>query len=265
MEKIYTVKKINGQDVTISYTVAEENDSITLTASGIEPRPSFGDKNLEVLFSVKEGEVNTDVTASGGVLTYSNKTVTIKNLNTRPKLSLNFTGQIAIGAKPDGKPADNPVYLSVRFGNMSNADQDWIIDFSDKSDGAPGSTIELGALIEWIKGKLKSDRPEMVIPTEAQESLSPDKLNKFIIEFKEFHFNINKKTFNISVKSKGNQQITFGDFIIYDVGFQITNEDVKKIIAEKRQREIELAIAMQKNGIGNDAKPLDPKVLAPSN
>jgi len=148
-------------------------------------------------------------------------TVTISALSNASKYSMGLNGQIAIG--PNETKA---ALLSVRMGNIvtkQNPSGDWIIDFSDKTDGAEGSEINLKELIDWLS-KNSGDKPDdKLLPDMKSEGGVEKKPEDFIIQFKNFYFNITQKTFDFWVASKDGQTIKFGDFTIQKVGFRVTN------------------------------------------
>ena len=157
--------------------------------------------------------------AVGGTLVYTGTTVKISGLIDVSSYNVGLTGQLEIG------PAGGDVaVISVSVGNLNPA-RDTIIDFSDKTNGAPGTSIKLPQLIEWIKEKNKETgsptaMPE--IPDNADGSPKP-KLEDFTIEFKKFYINITQKTFDFWVASGKDKKFTFGDFTITNVGFRVTN------------------------------------------
>ncbi len=181
------------------------------------------DDNIQVTW--KDG-AKVVARAVGGTVTVKDKEVTISGLVDVSKYHIGLNGQIAIG--PKNKPAEAAL-LSVRLGNMpsqSNPKSDWLVDFSDKTDKAEGSKINLTVLIDWIMDTSgDSNRPEL--PEIKGEDGQPKTGNDFIIEFKDFYFNITQKTFDVNVASAEGSTITFGDFTIKKAGFRVTNAAVE--------------------------------------
>jgi hypothetical protein len=211
-------------DLTTTMTVVDTDGKL------VSFTPSDTD-NIEVNYQITNAEGGTkEVREIGGSYKYVGKSAIISGLKPVPKMSMQFYGQLAIG-KPLTDKQKPPVNLSVRVGNMSNKHQDWIIDFSDKVDGAPGSSIELTSLIAWIQDKNKTSET-VGLPKDAK---GPD-IKQFLIRFDEFHFNITQKTFNIKVQSEDKSTITFGDFEIMKIGFQITNEPLLALIGKAQEK-----------------------------
>ena len=161
--------------------------------------------------------------AVGGKLSVAGTTATISNLVDVSQYNVGLTGELAIG------PTDATAALvSVSIGNLNPA-RDWIIDFSDKTNGAKGSEIKLQALIDWIREKNKDQGTEIALPdikkSGEQEAKKIDPKD-FTIVFNSFYFNITQKTFDFWVSSKAGESITFGDFTINRVGFRVTNVPV---------------------------------------
>ncbi len=156
-------------------------------------------------------------------ITDTDTKVTISGLTDASKFSLGLNGQVAIGPENNEAAA---ALLSVRVGNLrstQNPSGDWIIDFSDKTDGATGSDINLKVLIDWISKKT-GDKPDPnLMPEVKAEDGNAKKPEDFIIQFKNFYFNITQKTFDFWVVSKEGQSIQFGNFTIKKAGFRITN------------------------------------------
>jgi hypothetical protein len=164
----------------------------------------------------------------GGEATANKGIITISGLSNASKYSVGLNGQIDIGPTPPD-PKNVPVSVSVRIGNiptLSNPSGDMLIDFSDKEDGAPGTSIELGALISWIKGQTGDSDATIEIPEVEGEGGETKDLTKFRILFNAFHFNITQKPFDFDVSSEDGDTITFGNFTIKKVGFRVTNETV---------------------------------------
>jgi len=135
------------------------------------------------------------------------------------KYSVGLSGQIGIGPESN----EEAVLVSVRIGNIPserNPKADWIIDFSDKQDGAPGTYIKLNELVAWIQ-KRSGDNTKVSLPPVKEGGKD---LNEFTIEFKEFYYNITQNTFDFNVQSKeGDSSVELGNFKIKKVGFRVTN------------------------------------------
>lgn len=160
--------------------------------------------------------------AVGGTFALSGTTVTISGLANASKYSVGINGQLAIG--PEGNDAAAAI-LNVRMGNLVtklNTKGDWIIDFSDKTDEAGGSEINLKVLIDWIT-RNTGDTAVPQLPDIKGEDGTSKKPEDFIILFKDFYYNITQKTFDFWVTSKEGQTIKFGAFTIKKVGFRVTN------------------------------------------
>lgn len=156
-------------------------------------------------------------------ITDADSKVTISGLTDASKFSLGLNGQIAIGPKNNEAAA---ALLSVRVGNLrttQNPSGDWIIDFSDKTDGATGSDINLKVLIDWISQNTGDTPDPNLMPDVKAEDGTAKKPEDFIIQFKNFYFNITQKTFDFWVVSKEGQTIQFGNFTIKKAGFRVTN------------------------------------------
>ncbi len=160
--------------------------------------------------------------AVGGTFALNGTTVTISGLANASKYSVGINGQLAIG--PEGNDAAAAI-LNVRMGNLVtklNTKGDWIIDFSDKTDEAEGSEINLKVLIDWIT-RNTGDTATPQLPDIKGEDGTSKKPEDFIILFKDFYYNITQKTFDFWVTSKQGQTIKFGAFTIKKVGFRVTN------------------------------------------
>lgn len=179
--------------------------------------------NVQVIWSEGAKEV---IRAVGGTFESKAGKITISGLESVSKYSFDVNGQLLIG--PENK-LPSPVVLSVRIGNIRSAKNpkgDSIINFSDKEDGAPGTSIKLKELVDWIKEK-SEDTETVAFPE--QEGADADAANQpknLEIEFKEFYYNITQKTFDFNVQSKADTQMTFGNFTIKKVGFRVTNTPV---------------------------------------
>lgn len=233
IEKIQKIIKEEGKDALEIASTAIKPEGVTLVDTALsfvlKAANSEFKTGEEVIVTYTAADSTTPIIKQGKytIDKTTNTNISITDLKNVSNFTLNFTGQIGI--------ADDAVMLSVRFGNM-NKNKDWIIDFSDKTSGAPGTKIKLTQLIEWINKKnkeitdeqKKDNVPEvaLIIPP----GISPTdqvKIANYEIIFKEFHFNITKKTFRIEVSSGGeeNQEITFGAFTIKKLGLILTNEE----------------------------------------
>jgi hypothetical protein len=160
--------------------------------------------------------------AVNGTFSQTGTTVTINGLADASKYSVGVNGQITIG--PEGNDAAAAI-LNIRLGNLitkQNPKGDWIIDFSDKTDDAEGSEINLKVLIDWIM-KNTGDTNAPQLPAIKGDDGTDKKPEDFIILFKDFYYNITQKTFDFWVTSKEGQTIKFGSFTIKKVGFRVTN------------------------------------------
>ncbi|WP_343688367.1 hypothetical protein [Chitinophaga sp.] len=175
--------------------------------------------NIQVTWS----EGATVVTrAVGGTLSLSGNSVSISGLANASRYSVGINGQLTIG--PEGDDAAAAI-LNIRAGNIvskQNPKGDWIIDFSDKTDDATGSEINLKVLIDWIK-RNTGDTTAVQLPAIKDENGTDKNPEDFIILFKNFYYNITQKTFDFWVTSKEGQTIRFGNFTIKKVGFRVTN------------------------------------------
>lgn len=167
--------------------------------------------------------------AVGGTFAQTGTTITISGLANASKYSVGVNGQLTIG--PEGNDAAAAI-VNVRVGNLVtkiNPKGDWIVDFSDKTDDAGGSEINLKVLIDWIK-RNTGDAAVPELPAVKGEDGTDKKPEDFIILFKDFYYNITQKTFDFWVTSKEGQTIKFGNFTIKKVGFRVTNIAVNPTI-----------------------------------
>lgn len=175
--------------------------------------------------------------AKGFEHSYENKTFTLSNVEPVASFGLNINGKLEIKdpkVPPEGAPT---AIISVRMGNMGKGtNRQWVIDLSDKQDGNPPSNLNVSALISWAKAKAnEQSEPEIDPEIKTGDGVAlKDKLQTFIVNFEQFHFNITKKTFDIDIRSTEGSEITFGAFTLKEVGFQLTNE-VKE---EKKPKEL---------------------------
>ncbi len=201
--------------------------------------------NIQVTWS-DDGKVIAR--AVGGRIKVEGKTgvgngkITISDLMDVSGLSLGLNGQIHIAPKETTDPNPTAI-ISVRVGNI-NERRDWLIDLSDKKDGAPGTSVRLDSLVAWAQGKT-GDTTDVALPSTGEEDPgNQPTLKDFTVEFNQLHFNITQKTFDIDVSSKEGNQITFGNFTIQNVGFRLTNETVEvsektKELPEDKEKEKE--------------------------
>ncbi|MBW8683013.1 hypothetical protein [Chitinophaga rhizophila] len=176
--------------------------------------------NIQVTWSNGTTEV---IRAVNGTLVVDGTTATISGLTNASKYSVGVNGQLTIG--PEGNDAAAAI-VNIRLGNLIsklNPKGDWIIDFSDKTDEAGGSEINLQVLIDWIKRNTgDSTVPQFPAIKDANGATTKEPKD-FIIQFKDFYYNITQKTFDFWVTSKEGQTISFGNFTIKKVGFRVTN------------------------------------------
>jgi hypothetical protein len=159
--------------------------------------------------------------AVGGSMTIDGTKYTISGLIDVSNYKFGLNGEIEIGPKDKSEPA---VVVSVRIGNIpsvKNPKEDWIIDFSDKEDGKPGSSIKLKNLVGWIQDKA-GDTAKPTYP-EIGKDKEPGDLE---IIFREFYFNTTQNTFDFNVETKNGDEFKFGNFTIKKAGFRITNTPV---------------------------------------
>lgn len=195
-----------------------------ITATGVTAATwatfATANDNIQVTWSNGATVVSRAV---GGTFAQTGTTVTISGLANASKYSVGVNGQLLIG--PEGQD-DAAAIVNVRMGNLVtkiNPKGDWIIDFSDKTDDAGGSSINLKVLIDWIKRNTGDTGAVPELPPVKGEDGVAKKPEDFIIEFKDFYYNITQKTFDFWVTSKDGQTITFGAFTIKKVGFRVTN------------------------------------------
>jgi hypothetical protein len=222
------------QTVLEKFVLSEDDEKVEVVGTFSAKIPEdFANANDNIEVSWTEGATTRRAVGGKLFLNKDRTTATISNLVDVSKYYFGLTGQLKIGTA-------DAVVLSVRIGNIQ-APHDWIIDFSDKEDGAPGSEIKLNELINWIKEKNKDANPEFVLPDVKKPSDDPNKpredeklkTDNFTIEFQKFYFNITQKTFDFWVTSKKDESITIGDFTIDQVGFRVTNVPLPSPIAEK--------------------------------
>lgn len=222
--KIAEIKNLTNNTVIENSELAKFDNQttfsgiITNTSAAVANWNDFDENdNIQVIWKNTAGN-KVICRAVGGKITKDGTKVTISGLMNVSEYSVGINGQLGIG------PAANPeaVLLSVRIGNL-NPPKDWIIDFSDTEDGAPGSSIKLKELVGWIQGKTGDNNPDSI----KYPDIEGDKdASDFLIEFKDFYFNITQKTFDFNVESKDGDEIIFGDFTIKKVGFRVTNTPV---------------------------------------
>lgn len=194
----------------------EGTSTDTITIKGDIPEWNSTD-NIQVTWTdgVKAGG-----RAVSGMLDKENKKIT--GLLDVSKYSVSINGQLGIG--PEANP--EAVLVSVRIGNIPserNPKADLIIDFSDKQDGAPGTSIKLNDLVGWIQGK-SGDKTAVSFPPAQSDGKD---IKNYEIEFKEFYYNITQNTFDFNVQSKDGDEMKFGNFTIKKAGFRVTNTPVK--------------------------------------
>lgn len=202
----------------------EDGTSISWKEIAADPFPNGA---FPKLYRVEWTDDKGTNKAKGLEHSYADKTFTLSNLEPALSFGLNLNGKLEIkdpSLPPDGAPT---AIINVRMGNMGQGTkQQWVIDLSDKQDDNPPSSLNVSALIKWVKAKAdEKDDPALdsEITTSDGKPLK-DQLADFVIEFEQFHFNISKKTFDIDIRSKKGSEITFKMFTLKEVGFQLTNE-----------------------------------------
>jgi hypothetical protein len=190
----------------------------------------FAKDNDNIQVTWTDGAAKPQLTrAIAGNYAYDKETgvITISELQDASKYRFNLNGKIEIGpVKEELKAANPPVSISVRLGNMiteANPKGDTIIDFSDKTDGAKGTQIELAALIDWIGDKSGDTDGKLELPSGSDDAA----VNKCKIEFKQFYFNITQKTFDFSVQTAEGTSFQIGSFTIKQAAIQFTNVPTK--------------------------------------
>jgi hypothetical protein len=210
-------KDLKADDLTKFNHQTEYSDTISTEVTIAENWNS--NDNIQVEWS----EGTELIRAVGGTFKKVGAIVTISGLDSVSKYSFDVNGQLSIG--PEANP--DAVVLSVRIGNRPSAQNpkaDLIINFSDTEDGAPGTSIKLNQLVDWIKGKAGDTE---VVEFPKKEGGDPaSQPENFEIEFKKLYYNITQNTFDINVQSKADTQMTFGNFTIKKVGFRVTNTPV---------------------------------------
>lgn len=210
------------------------SDTITNDKATKKDWTSFATNTDNIQVTWKDGE-KVIARAVGGRIKIEGKTgegngiITISDLMDVSGLSLGLNGQIEIAPKESTDPTPTAV-ISVRVGNI-NERRDWLIDLSDKKDGAPGTSVRLDSLVAWAQGQT-GDTTDVALPSTGEDDpANKPALKDFTVEFNQLHFNITQKTFDIDVSSKKGDEIKFGNFTIKNVGFRLTNETVE--ISEK--------------------------------
>lgn len=222
-----------GTDITIDASKLSSQQFFSADLTGTlttapTPLPASTD-DIQVIWQQKKDQepATTKFRAVGGTMSYdaTTKLVTITGLKDVSKVKVGLSGVLDIGPAPTEQvPNPEVARISVRIGNINELNQ-WIMDFSAKSDAAPeGSYIKLKALLDWVKDKAPTDGDADLPQVGAEGSQSALDPSTFTIVFNEFHFNIDRKTFNIDISSKAGDSITFGAFTIRQVGFRVTNE-----------------------------------------
>lgn len=174
--------------------------------------------NIEVTWKDGDKVVARGV---GGTYSLNDKTVTITGLANASKFTIGVNGEIAIGPKAGNAAAIVRVNMTNAVSEQ-NPKGDTIIDFSDKTNNAEGSVINLADLLVWLKDNTGTS-DDVKVPDVKDTAGNPVKAESFQIQFKNFYFNITQRTFDFWVVSKAGQSIQFGNFTISNVGFRITN------------------------------------------
>ena len=205
-------------------------DGTSFSWSEIDADP-FPNGQFPKLYRVDWEDEKGSNQAKGFEHSYEGKKFTLSNLEPVVGFGLSINGKLEI-KDPAAAPTDqSSAIISVRMGNMGKGtNRQWVIDLSDTQDGNPPSSLNLSALIKWVKAKSKEQTEPEIDPDIKTGDGTPlkDKLQTFIINFEQFHFNITKKTFDIDIRSAQGSEITFGAFTLKEVGFQLTNEARKE-------------------------------------
>jgi hypothetical protein len=223
------------------YKLSDSMDAVTGAALDPDKTKGFAlaTDNIQVTWTVTDKATKAHRSVGGKwVPDTTGANATISNLMDVSKYSIGLTGAIDIG--PGGKAAS----LSVSFGNF-NPGGEWIIDFSNKRDGATGSEIHLQDLIDWIRDNNKAGAGKDDTDAKLPEIVKTDDPNKakltasqFTIQFKSFYFNITRGTFDFWVKSSESESITFGNFTIKSIGFRVTNVPVPLPASAQETKEL---------------------------
>ena len=215
---ISEIQNLTTSDVLSNEDIAKFNNA-TAYAATIEAKDVTSTWKASDNIQVTWSNGNKVVTrAVNGTIAVADGKCTISGLVDVSKYSVGLNGQIGIG------PKTNPeaVLVSVRIGNIPTANNpkaDWIIDFSDKQESAPGTSIKLNELVEWIQGKSNDTTAVSFPPVKAGEK----EIKDYTIEFKDFYYNATQNTFDFNVQSKDGDTIQFGNFSIKKAGFRVTN------------------------------------------
>jgi hypothetical protein len=208
---------------TLPVAKASSEDGTSFSWKEIDADP-FPNGTFPKLYRVDWTDEKGSNQARGFEHEYKDKKFTLSNLEPVSSFGLNINGKLEI-KDPDNTAAT--AVISVRMGNMGKGtNRQWVIDLSDRQDGNPPSSLNVSALIKWVKGKSGETTEPEIDPEIKTSDGTPlkDKLRTFIVNFEQFHFNITKKTFDIDIRSAAGSEITFGAFTLKEVGFQLTNE-----------------------------------------
>ena len=201
-------------------------DGTSFVWKGIDADP-FPNGVFPKLYRVDWEDEKGNNQAKGFEHSYENKTFTLSSLEPVASFGLNINGKLEI-KDPAATAVDAPTaIISVRMGNMGKGtNRQWVIDLSDRQDGNPPSSLNVSALINWVKAKANEASSPEIDPEIRTADGTPlkDQLQTFIVNFEQFHFNITKKTFDIDIRSAQGSEITFGAFTLKEIGFQLTNE-----------------------------------------
>ncbi|MGB8193418.1 MAG: hypothetical protein WCF67_15915 [Chitinophagaceae bacterium] len=222
--------------------------ALPLTKVSTEDGASFSWKDIEAdpfpngqfpkLYRVDWTDEKGDNQAKGFEHTYENKIFKLSNLEPVGSFGLNINGKLEIKDPAAAAPDAPTAIINVRMGNMGKGtNRQWVIDLSDRQEGNPPSSLNVSALIKWVKAKAKEESEPEIDPEIKTADGTPlkDKLQTFIVNFEQFHFNITKRTFDIDIRSAQGSEITFGAFTLKEVGFQLTNEVKEEKKSEPKQ------------------------------
>lgn len=222
MDRVIT--KIDNLTKKTTFEDAAEVAKFTISASGdkasngpaldIAKNVDFATEKDNIQVTWTEG--TTEHRSLGGVYVLTGTSATISGLVDVSQFSVGVTGELEIGKDT------SIAKLNISIGNL-NAHREWIIDFSNQRDGATGSEINLQALIDWIRTKNKDLPVTDDLPPVSKSDGTVAPVKDFIIQFKQFYFNIDRKTFDFWVQSKEGGNLKFGEFELKSVGFRVTN------------------------------------------
>lgn len=228
--KVFSLDGASATEVTlpagITAAKATSTDGTSFAWTEINTDP-FPNGAFPKLYRVDWTDEKGNNQAKGFEHSYADKTFTLSNLEPVASFGLNINGKLEIKDPNAAQPDPPTAIISVRMGNMGKGtNRQWVIDLSDRQDGNPPSSLNVSALIKWVKAKANESSEPEIDPEIKTKDGTPlkDKLQTFIVNFEQFHFNITKKTFDIDIRSAEGSEITFGAFTLKEIGFQLTNE-----------------------------------------